>query len=123
MSVVRQTQIEPSLKRQLLVSTVLESPLIFFVCYYWLPAQFCIGDKTVHNWAAAVCAISGLWAGLLIGYVTEYFTSHSYRPVREVAGACTTGAATNIIYGLALGYLSVIIPGMRVVCVGLCGVG
>jgi len=84
--------------------------LIFLVCWYWLPAQFCIGDKTVHNWAAAVCAISGLWAGLLIGYVTEYFTSHSYRPVREVAGACTTGAATNIIYGLALGYLSVIIP-------------
>ena len=65
---------------------------------------------TVKNYDAAICSISGLWAGLLIGYVTEYFTSHSYRPVREVAGACTTGAATNIIYGLALGYLSVIIP-------------
>jgi len=35
--------------------------------------------------------------------VTEYFTSHSYTPVREVARSTETGAATNIIYGLALG--------------------
>lgn len=37
-------------------------------------------------------------------------TSHAYRPVREVAESCKTGAATNIIYGLALGYLSTIVP-------------
>lgn len=52
----------------------------------------------------------GLWSGLLIGYFTEYMTSHSYSPVREVAKSCGTGAATNIIYGLALGYLSTIVP-------------
>ena len=52
----------------------------------------------------------GLWAGLAIGYITEYMTSHSYTPVREVAQSCVTGAATNIIYGLALGYKSTIIP-------------
>ncbi len=37
-------------------------------------------------------------------------TSYSYVYVRELAKACKTGAATNIIYGLALGYLSTIIP-------------
>jgi H(+)-translocating pyrophosphatase len=58
----------------------------------------------------AVCVLTGLYSGLIIGLVTEYYTSHSYSPVREVAGACSTGAATNIIYGLALGYKSVIIP-------------
>jgi inorganic pyrophosphatase len=52
----------------------------------------------------------GVWAGLLIGYFTEFMTSHSYSPVREVAHACATGTATNIIYGLALGYLSTIVP-------------
>jgi Na+/H+-translocating membrane pyrophosphatase len=59
---------------------------------------------------AFVCVLVGLWAGLIIGYITEYMTSHSYKPVREVANSCRTGAATNIIYGLALGYNSTIIP-------------
>lgn len=57
-----------------------------------------------------ICVLVGLWAGLAIGYITEYMTSHSYSPVREVAASCRTGAATNIIYGLALGYNSTIIP-------------
>ena len=47
---------------------------------------------------------------MIIGYVTEYYTSHTYTPVQEVAKASTTGAATNIISGLALGYVSVCIP-------------
>jgi len=52
----------------------------------------------------------GLWSGLAIGLSTEYFTSHSYAPTRELARACLYDAATNIIKGLALGYLSNIIP-------------
>jgi len=43
-------------------------------------------------------------------------TSHSYPPVREVANSCKTGAATNIIYGLALGYNSTIIP---IICIAI----
>merc|ERR1712166_979665 len=39
-------------------------------------------------------------------------TSHSYTPVRDVARSTETGAATNIIYGLALGYKSAIAPVM-----------
>merc|ERR1719276_622571 len=52
----------------------------------------------------------GLWSGLLIGYTTEYYTSHSYTPVREIAETQAVSAATGIIYGLAVGYLSCIIP-------------
>lgn len=37
-------------------------------------------------------------------------TSYSYHPVQELAESCKTGAGTNVIYGLALGYLSTIIP-------------
>jgi len=52
----------------------------------------------------------GLWSGLLIGLVTEYYTSHSYSPTRALAISCQYDAATNIIAGLALGYESTIIP-------------
>jgi Na+/H+-translocating membrane pyrophosphatase len=37
-------------------------------------------------------------------------TSYTYKPVRELSDSCRTGAATNVIYGLALGYLSTIVP-------------
>ena len=37
-------------------------------------------------------------------------TSYGYSPVQELANSCATGPATNVIYGLALGYLSTIIP-------------
>merc|ERR1712072_1159514 len=57
-----------------------------------------------------LCICMGLWGGCLIGFITEYFTSHSYTPVREVAASTETGAATNIIYGLALGYKSAVLP-------------
>ena len=42
--------------------------------------------------------------------MTEYFTSHSFIPTRELASACKFGTAVNIIQGLALGYKSCIIP-------------
>merc|ERR1712115_729094 len=45
-----------------------------------------------------------------IGLITEYYTSHSYSPVREIANSCKTGAATNMIYGIALGYKSAVVP-------------
>jgi K(+)-stimulated pyrophosphate-energized sodium pump len=49
-------------------------------------------------------------AGLVVGLLTEYYTAHEYSPVREVAQSCETGAATNIIFGLALGYKSAVGP-------------
>ena len=48
--------------------------------------------------------------GCAIGFITEYYTSHSYAPTREVAHAGETGAATNLIFGLSLGYKSTIAP-------------
>jgi len=52
----------------------------------------------------------GLAAGIAIGLTTEYYTSHEKPPTRRVALAAETGAATNIISGLALGMFSTIIP-------------
>merc|ERR1711920_416867 len=68
------------------------------------------GFEHVKWWYCACSILLGLWSGLIIGYVTEYYTSHSYQPVREIAETQKQSAATGIIYGLALGYLSCIIP-------------
>ena len=54
--------------------------------------------------------LSGLVAGVLIGAITEYFTSDSYRPTRNLASSSETGAATVIISGLSLGMLSTVAP-------------
>ncbi len=54
--------------------------------------------------------ISGLLAGVLIGFFTEYYTSDSYKPTQKLAGSSETGTATIIIDGLALGMNSTAIP-------------
>jgi K(+)-stimulated pyrophosphate-energized sodium pump len=50
--------------------------------------------------------IIGLALGVAIGFITEYYTAESRKPAQSVAAACQTGAATNIIAGLALGMRS-----------------
>ena len=54
--------------------------------------------------------LSGLLAGILIGVVTEYYTSDSYKPTKKLAGTSSTGPATVIIGGLSLGMLSTVLP-------------
>ena len=54
--------------------------------------------------------ISGLIAGVLIGFSTEYFTSDTYKPTQKLASTSETGSATIIIGGLGLGMKSTIIP-------------
>nr|CAD1825802.1 unnamed protein product [Ananas comosus var. bracteatus] len=107
-------EIEPALKRQLIISTALMTVGIALVSWLALPYKFTIfnfgAQKKVTNWQLFFCVAIGLWAGLVIGFVTEYFTSNAYSPVQDVADSCRTGAATNVIFGLALGYKSVIIP-------------
>jgi inorganic pyrophosphatase len=107
-------EIEPALKKQLIISTALMTVGVALISWLALPAKFTIFNfgeqKEVSNWGLFLCVAIGLWAGLIIGFVTEYYTSNAYSPVQDVADACRTGAATNVIFGLALGYKSVIIP-------------
>ncbi len=104
------TQVEPILKRQLLISTVLMTFAMWGVTEWAMVESFAIGTITVTKNGVLASLLTGLWAGLLIGYVTEYYTSHSYAPVRSIADASRTGAATNIIYGLSVGYRSAVVP-------------
>ncbi|KAF9606914.1 hypothetical protein IFM89_029513 [Coptis chinensis] len=65
-------------------------------------------SSNVVTYNSIVDAI-GLWVTTVIGFVIEYSTSNAYSPVLDVANSCRTGAATNVILGLAVGYKSVII--------------
>jgi H+-translocating diphosphatase len=109
-----EADVEFALKVQLIVTTLGIIPVTYGLAAGFLPANYHVAG--VANTPAGTpveafaTVISGAIGGLIIGLITEYYTSHSYTPVREVAKACKTGAATNIIYGLALGYKSCIIP-------------
>ncbi|MCA9002041.1 MAG: sodium-translocating pyrophosphatase, partial [Planctomycetes bacterium] len=62
--------------------------------------------------------ISGLIVGVLIGKVTEYYTAMETKPAQYIAKQSNTGAATNIIHGLATGMESVALP-VILICVAI----
>lgn len=74
-------------------------------------------------------AVAGTFAGILIGLLTEYYTAS--KPVNGIVEASKTGAATNIISGLAVGFMSVGAPMLGICgaivianwCAGLYGIG
>ena len=87
-----------------IVIAVAAFPLVYFVLgkEYW-PIYFAI--------------LAGLAAGVLIGHSTEYFTSDSYKPTRNLAATSETGTATIIIGGLSVGMLSTLLP---IIIVAVC---
>ena len=61
-------------------------------------------------WMMALSVLSGLLAGVIIGKITEYYTSHSYKPTQKLAESSQTGPATVIINGVGLGMISTAVP-------------
>ena len=102
--------VEGSLKKQLWISTIIVAAVMYFVTDRFMVDFELVPGHTITKMNVYLSLILGLFSGMLIGIITEFYTSHSYKPVREVADACNTGAATNIIYGLALGYKSSVLP-------------
>ncbi len=103
-------QVAPALKKLLIISSVLMAVVIFFFTIWMIPGEFEINGETYSDMGVYWCFLSGLVAGLAVGLLTEYYTSDMYKPVQEIAKSCETGAATNIIFGLALGYKSTVLP-------------
>ncbi len=65
----------------------------------------------LDNWLGiSFSVLVGLAAGVIIGQSTEYYTSQSYTPTKNIAGASQTGAATVIIKGIGIGMISTCIP-------------
>ena len=110
-------KLELTIKLQIILSTVLMIPFVILISYHFLPTTFSIGLKdtityrsNVTRFKTMICPITGLISGMLIGIVTEYYTSMNYTPVKELVQGCKHGSGINIILGLALGFMSTVIP-------------
>ncbi len=73
---------------------------------------------SVDGFDLFLCAIVGLLVTGLIVYITEYYTSTEYRPVRSIAQSSTTGHGTNVIQGLAVSMEATALP-VVVISVGI----
>jgi inorganic pyrophosphatase len=118
--VKKQGDIECALKVQMILTAGIMLPITYLLAIQLLPEQFnLVGVQQVDGIPltitgtpvkAFICVAMGTVGGLIIGLITEYFTSFTYTPTRELATACKSGTAVNIIFGMALGYKSTIVP-------------
>jgi len=94
-----------ALRKGTYVSSAIIALAAFPVIYYCLDCANNPGRIGVY-----FAVLSGLLAGVLIGFITEYFTSDNYNPTKNLASASLTGPATIIIGGISLGMLSTLLP-------------
>ena len=82
----------------------------YFVIDRFVPVAVTLSGVSVTAIDIFMATIAGLVAGIIIGLLTEYYTSEARKPSRTIAKSSETGAATNIISGLANGMYSVTFP-------------
>ena len=90
-----------ALRRGTYISSVIVAIGSFFIVRQLLGSE---------NIGVYFSILSGLFAGMLIGFFTEYYTSDNYKPTKNLAEMSKTGPATIIIGGLSLGMMSTAIP-------------
>ena len=113
-------QIMKALYKGLVVSGVLSAVLVGLVFWQMIGFEtvFRIGALQFTGRHLFYCALTGLAVTGLLVWITEYYTSTSFRPVRSIAEASTTGHGTNVIKGLAISMEATALP-VVVICAGI----
>jgi len=86
--------------------------LSYFIIQWMMPSEWTVGGTTYTAMGVYYAVLIGLVAGVMIGLITEYFTSIDHAPVAGIARQSVTGSATCIIAGLGVGMYSTGIPAL-----------
>lgn len=100
------------------VATALTTLAIFAVTHYLLPNGLAQGGTVISNLNLNISALVGIVVTLGSVWITDYYTSTEYGPVRYVAKASETGHGTNVIAGLAVGMKATALP-VILICFGI----